>query len=1118
MALSNRERIARGMDQLRAGLAPFAERELAARLHPEDWHQYIANHYEVRRDEDGKIVWDTASLLRVMTDRWTQIFGRVLGHAERAYVVELHALHERLTGDEGISVDATERALDTAKRLLDAISASAEADEVQKLRADLQRAQATDKSRTKSRAQLTLSALPKEGLRPWREIVTPHRDVSSGRYMQAEFAADLAQVHRGEGSDEYRDPAEFFRRTYLTSGLRELLSGALFRLSGKGGDPVVELQTNFGGGKTHSMLALYHLFGGTPASALGDADALLEEVGLTAPPRAHRAVLVGTDLSPAQPHTKPDGTEVRTMWGELAWQLGRAEGYAFVADSDRRGISPGATVLGQLFKKFSPCLILIDEWVAYARQIVGKRDLPSGDFEAQTTFAQALTEAAKASERTLVVASIPASKIEIGGDNGEYALDTLRNVFERLGKAWRPASGDEGFEIVRRRLFEPITDREALMNRDAVVAAFARMYKENPSDYPSGCAEESYRRELEAAYPVHPELFRRLYEDWSTLDKFQRTRGVLRLLAKVIHRLWESGDQCLMLLPAFVPMDDGPTTSELTKYLPDVWEPIIAQDVDGENSLPLEIDRATPNLGRVSATRRVARTLYLGTAPGAENKNPGLDDRRVRLGCVQPGETAAIFGDALRRLSDRARYIHQDGNRYWISTKANLNRLAEDRASGLLREPEELYAEIERRLRPEQERSRRGDFAGVHPCPANPAEVPDEPEARLVILGPKHPHRKGQDNSPARTFAAEILASKGSGPRLERNCVVFLAADKKELDSLLQAVAHYLAWKAIYEERDPLNLDPFHQNQAKTKTADLDRTVELRIAASWIHALVPAQPTPTADVRWDELKISGNDHLAKRTGARLRAEEMLLVELTPDSITKGDTLGRLGGARLRMELDRYLWTDKDHVSFAQLAEWFARYLYLPRIKNRETLTRAIQHGVAQLGLEDTFVVASGWDEEQKRYRGLTLESSGMPIVDKGTLVVKLDVARRQQPEPPPAPFTLDPPVVGTPGGTSRRRTPPQGVPVPGSGPEAKPKSPPNVFFGSVPLQSTRIGRDAAKIAEEVLQHLTTLPGAEATITLEVRIKVPGGVKEDIVRTVLENARTLGFTSKDFDVE
>jgi hypothetical protein len=143
-------------------------------------------------------------------------------------------------------------------------------------------------------------------------------------------------------------------------------------------------------------------------------------------------------------------------------------------------------------------------------------------------------------------------------------------------------------------------------------------------------------------------------------------------------------------------MDDGAVKSELTRYLPDVWEPIISQDVDGPNSMPLALDRETPTLGRYSACQRVARTLYIGTAPGAESQHPGIGAERVRLACAQPGETAATFGDALRRVSDRGRYIHQDGNRYWLSTRPNLNRTADDRAAALMREPEELFAEIVR--------------------------------------------------------------------------------------------------------------------------------------------------------------------------------------------------------------------------------------------------------------------------------------------------------------------------------------------------------------------------------------------------------------------------------------
>ncbi len=1098
--MSNRERIAKALEYLRGGLVPFAEREFKAKNGY--WIEEITTRFKLKKTKTG-VAWDTQGLLKAIGDSWNEVFANILGHIERAYISELREVRNKWAHEEPWSNEDTDRALDTMKRLLDSISASAEAEEVSKLRIELQRTIFTEQARNKTRYQLPLEGMPKAGLKPWREVVTPHPDVASGQYMQAEFAADLAQVYRGEGSDEYRDPVEFFQRTFITAGLEELLVGSLQRLTGKGGDPVVELQTNFGGGKTHSMLALYHLVSGTNAGKLAGVESVLKKANVTAPPKAYRAVLVGTDLSPAHVQKKPDGVKVHTLWGELAWQLGGKEGYRLVAESDEKGVSPGGELLGRLFKKYSPCLVLIDEWVAYARQILGKSDLPAGTFEAQATFAQAITEAAKAVDKTLVLASIPASKIEIGGENGERALDTLKDVFQRVGKPWRPASGDEGFEIVRRRLFEPMTDKESFALRDAVVAGFAKMYRESPNDFPNGCSEENYRRELEAAYPIHPELFRRLYDDWSTLDKFQRTRGVLRLLAKVIHRLWESQDSSLMILPASVPMDDGPVKSELTRYLPDVWEPIISQDIDGENSLPLDIDRATPNLGRVSACRRVTRTLYIGTAPGATNKNPGIDDRRVRLGCVQPGETTAVFGDALRRISDRAKYIHQDGNRYWVSPKANLNRIAEDRAASKLREnpPAELFAEIHSRL--QKEARQRGFFAGVHPCPESPSDVPDEPETRLVILPATAAHAKGKDGA-AKTMAAEILASKGSGPRLERNCLVFLAADEKELKSLLDATAHYLAWKSIYDEREPLNLDKFHEHQAKTKMEEGDKTVDLRIGTSWIHALVPMQPSATAEVKWEEIKVTGNDSLAKRTSVKLKSEEMLLPEM--------------GGVRLRMELDRYLWADKDHVAVDKLAEWFSRYLYLPRVRDREVLVEAVKDGAAQMAVNDTFGVAAAWDEKAKRYIGLKYGHGSMPVFDKNTVVVKPDVAKKHSTKAP-GPDGEDGPgpgdtMMGKPGEPELPGDGPKGGTKKGGKAPEKPK--PTLFLGSVRLDALRIGRDAGKVAEEVVQLLSTLPDAEVEARLELHITVPGGIDEKVVRSVAENCDTLKFDSHAFE--
>ena len=255
-------------------------------------------------------------------------------------------------------------------------------------------------------------------------------------------------MHLGEGTDEYREPVEFFRRTYLTESLQGLLVGAIRRLAGRGGDPVVQLQTNFGGGKTHSMLALYHLFSGTASGKLDGIDSVLQEAEANELAAARRVVLVGNKISPGNPVTKPDGTVVRTLWGELAWQLGGKQAFARVAADDEKATSPG-DALRELFNEYGPCLVLIDEWVAYARQLHDQSDLPGGGFETQFSFAQVLTESAKLANNCLLVISLPASDtagsphtqaddVEVGGQRGREALDRLRNVVGRIESSWRP--------------------------------------------------------------------------------------------------------------------------------------------------------------------------------------------------------------------------------------------------------------------------------------------------------------------------------------------------------------------------------------------------------------------------------------------------------------------------------------------------------------------------------------------------------------------------------------------------------------------------------------------------------------------------------------------------------
>lgn len=1113
MALSNQERVGKAMELLRVGLAPFVEREFKSQ-HQEKALEEARRYFGDDRTVGKKSVaeWDVAALLKLMWEAWNDVFGRMLGRAERSLVQELRDCRNKWAHQEPFSSRDAERALDSMVRLLTAISAP-QADEIDKQMLELRRLTIDEQVRGEKRKAggSLIEASAAGTLKPWREIVTPHADVASGRYQQAEFAADLWQVHMGEGSDEYKKPQEFFRRTFLTESLKRLLVGGVQRISGKGGDPVVQLQTNFGGGKTHSMLALYHLFSGVNASELAGVDAVLAEAGVKSLPRAKCVVLVGNKISPGNPITKPDGTVVRTLWGELAYQLGGKKAFARVKADDENATNPG-DVLRELFKEYGPCLILIDEWVAYARQLHDQSDLPAGGFETQFTFAQALTESAKLAGNCMLVISLPASDtsgsphtqtddVEVGGIRGREALERLRNVVGRVESSWRPATAEEGFEIVRRRLFEPLAGPDAFKQRDVTARAFADLYRSQAAEFPPECRGGDYEKRIQAAYPIHPEIFDRLYSDWSTLVKFQRTRGVLRLMAAVIHSLWEKGDRNPLILPSTVPIDDARVQSELTRYLSDNWAPIIEKDVDGPNSLPWKIDAEQPNLGKLHATRRVARTIYLGSAPTAAAAHRGLEDRRVKLGCVMPGESPAVFGDALRRLAAAATYLYQDGPRFWYATQPTVTKLAEDRAEQLKRDPDKVAEELDKRLRADLRKT--GDFARIHSLPRSGADVPDDLDARLVVLPAEHSYSK-EPGSAAETAARVILESRGNTPRLYRNTLVFLAADKVRLQDLDEAVRRFLAWESILTEKVALNLDPHQVRQAETQRQAADGAVTARLPETYQWLLVPEQVKPESPITWQAIRLPGGDALAARASKKLRSDEALVTSL--------------GSTILRKHLDEVpLWRG-DHVPVTQLVEDFARYLYLPRLAGPEVLVQAIRDGLALLTWQtDTFAYAESHDETAGRYRGLRGGQIVSLSPESSGLLVKPDVARQQMDAAAPAAAAANTAggVISAAAGASG----PVGATPGATGPAAPAATPPpRRFHGTVQLDPARAGRDASRIADEVIAHLAGLVGAEVTVTLEVEAKLPGGASDQIVRTVTENSRTLKFTSHGFEAE
>ncbi len=417
--------------------------------------------------------------------------------------------------------------------------------------------------------------------------------------------------------------------------------------------------------------------------------------------------------------------------------------------------------------------------------------------------------------------------------------------------------------------------------------------------------------------------------------------------------------------------------------------------------------------------------------------------------------------------------------------------------------------EIRRRLKEEQ--AQRGEFARVYAAPGSSGDVPDEPETRLVILGPDHPHAGRTPDSAARRAAAQLLDQRGTGPRTYRNALVFLAPDKARLTELEQAVRQLLAWQSIERGRETLNLDAFQANQARTKREQADETVRQRIPEAYAWLLVPAQPDPTGSVEWDERRLQGNDRLAVRASRRL--------------VNDGDLITTYGATVLRLQLDRIpLWRG-DHVGVKQLRDDFATYLYLPRLKDADVLLAAIRDGVGSLTWEtEGFAYAESFDIATSRYLGLRAGETGSVVLNNDSVVVKPEAARRQLDADDAARREREGGRLSVREGAVDYVEHPGGVtsvgPSPHPGDGHRPVGPrPTVlrrFHGAATLDPLRVSTQSQQIAEAVVQHLAGLVGARVRITLEIEADLPDGAPDHVVRTVTENCRALRFSDAGFE--
>ena len=1107
------QRVQSGLYHLRRGLTPFVEGRMKSR-HGTNW----LHHASRAAGGSPNATLDEYGLLKTMIDNWRDVFDEAFGrndkHKARNFTsMALEARNATSHLSIPLQDDEALRFLDAMHQLLRAVKApQTEISELKTLY-DAQRRSglaAADVDKTISaptpiaqpatRPILSIEShrveddKPGKTLRPWIEVALPHPDVLANRFKEAEFAADLFAVDAGHAGEDYASPENFYRITFLTEGLKRILTTSLQRLTRNGGDPVIGLQTAFGGGKTHTMLAVYHLAKAADLKLLEGAGQLAEKAGVTAWTRPKVAVFVGTSKGTEGSLILKDGPKVHTLWGYIAWRLAGDAGLKLIADAESARTNPASELLVELFKLSGPSVILLDELVAYARQLSDDR------FEAFLSFIQSLTEAAKMVPGILVIGSLPESMAEAGGPKGEAALLRLEKVFGRVQSPWLPASGDETYEIIRRRLFQTL-DVEGERARDDTVKAFADLYKNNPAEFPPEAKETRYRDLLKLSYPIHPELFDRLSKDWASLEKFQRTRGVLRFMANVVGTLWQAQVSDPLITPARVPISHERVRASVLYPLDSNFSAVVDKEVDGDSSLPARME-ANPSrrISQLRAATRAARAVFICSAPLVGRPNAGLTGQGLRLACAEPGDQLAIFGEALRELTERATYLYEEGGRYWFSTQPTLNRLADDRAKAVPdHQVDEAIAAVLR-----EDGATKANFHRIFAAPDDPIAIDEATALSLVILGPATPHAgKGVAKSLATEAVTETLTRCRSAQRRLRNTLLFVAPDEVLLGTAREAMRKSIAWQEICDDKrlqSQITQQQAADTKDKAKTSKDGAAKAVRLA--WSHILFPVKTEATiagSPFDLDHLSIASKDRAAIPVGVYEKAKN--------DGIAKE----KLGPDALWLHL-KPLWPEgRPHLGITEIADWFASYVYLPKLRDRVVLEGAVREALGKL--DPVFGYAERFDEGTGTYTGLAWAKTAPEIFPSTALLIRSDVAVALSRPPAPSP-TDDGGVVGAPASTNSGLT----QPGPPGGKLEPTNQKPRRFYGSVELDLDRPVKAFDAVLNAVIMELQRTPGAKLKITVEIEAEAANGFDDADVGVVRDNAKQLKFRSESTGFE
>ena len=831
------------------------------------------------------------------------VFQELLGRSFQRAVTwadEVAEARNRWAHQHELSVEDIYRALDNMARVLEAVGDGEGATLLKALR--------DGRPLAPPQPQAATSGL----LPPWWRLADPHADIRSGQFDESTFAAKLDDVVRGTASPEYRYADEFFRKTYLTRELKGLLQDVLKRLAGQGGEAVVELRTPFGGGKTHALIALYHLVKDAATSgALPEVRALLKEGGLEDIPRARVAVLVGTELSP-QGREVEGGVRLHTLWGELAYRLGGLEGYALLREHDEARTAPGKENLARLLERYAPLLVLMDEVLVYQVKAAG---VPVGEttLQAQTfAFLQELSEVVAATPKAALVLTFPESHLEYFDQEGAaLAFERLERIFDRVKAVRVPVQGEEVYEVIRRRLFEKVDEREA----EKVVARYTELYRTT-----KGLHEEAYRAEYGAlmrrAFPFHPELVRTLYERWGTLQGFQRTRGVLRLLARIVEQSFRSPLARPLIGLGDVALEDPNLRSTIAGILREAnWEAVITSDIVNKAA---GLDREQGgDYARLRLAQSVATAIFMYSHSGGARD--GIRRPLLDLALIYPeGISQELISDALDRLKAKLFYLYENGG-FLFKAQPNLNAVLANEVAAV---PEEAVREALRETLAKV--VGKGLFKPVI-WPEEHRDVPDDRALKLIL------HEHPADVEEGKRLRLAIQQNAPGSPRVHRNTLVHLHPRLEGLGRAKEQARLLLALRGLKKNLwASLGQDQRADLEERLKRVEEDLPRLLQAAYADLYKAQNSQ----GEFRYLNIQpyVQTAATLQEAVEEVLRREDLLLSRLDLPTV-----------------VNHYrLWPEGEpHLSLGALRDYFLRLPELPTLESEEVLRRAALEAVRQ---------------------------------------------------------------------------------------------------------------------------------------------------------------------------